>query len=310
MGDPISLLGVGNYGEALPQRQIESNFVGFFDWGFLEAGAFRNHTIPGSGFYGGAFHSLRPTSSDGLEWRGSRQNWVWESGLSYSQYQPIGISGVYVNGDFYPNQSAGPSGYTIDYPNGLITFNTAQSGTVELNYSTKHIYVNTLEANPVYKALVFDTAKTDSSGYEVVGSGRYDIPPQNRVQLPAVLVKCFPRDTQKGFQLGGGQIVYHPIHFYVITENNNDLCQITDAIMNQAERVVKLFDNNLVTYPPLSFDGAITDQTICYPDMVASGTIWKKIRLKKSKRFMYESEQNSYKAIIVLDSELDMPEIT
>lgn len=310
MGDPINLLGVSNYGNALPQKQIESNFVAFFDWGFLEAGAFQNHTIPGSGFYGGTFHSLRQASDDGTQWRGSRQNWVWESGLAYSQYQPIGISGVYVNSVFYPNQDAGPSGYTVDYPNGTITFNAAQSGTVELNYSTKHIYVNTLEANPVYKSLVFNSNKTDSSGYGVRGSGQYDIPPENRVQLPALLVKCMPRDTQKGLQLGGGQIVYHPIHFYVVAENSNDLSQITDAVMNQAERVIKLFDNNKITYPTLSFEGNIAPTTICYPDMTASGTMYRKIRLKKSKRYMYNSEQNLYEAIVIIDSEMDMPEIT
>lgn len=317
MPEPIRLIGVPDYGKSLIQEQIESNMIGLFDWGFLEAGAFENHSTPNpSGFYGNEFSRLYPASEDsGSAWRGPRNNWVWESGLYYSPKTPTPISGIYVDNVFWPNTQTGPSGYQINYPKGQITFNTdvSPSSVVRLNYSSKYIKVGSADQFPYFQELMYGTFHTDSGDQTWQGSGIYNVPGTQMIDLPAIFVKCLPRDGERGLELGGGQIVNHNILFHVVTENASDLKQITDAVSNQAWRTIQMFDSNQISYPPLTFAGNIGSGTVCYPDMVdvrPSGTYWKKLRFQKAYTTPYQSEQNIYRATVTLKSEVDLGELT
>src|SRR5579859_2905287 len=104
-GTPTQLKGVTDIGRPLLTEMLESNISQFFQWGLLNVGNFFQVRIPTSGAYGGDFSRLRlgddPNFPAGQVWEGVRKDWVWESGLNYA-VQPIQISGVYVNGSYYP----------------------------------------------------------------------------------------------------------------------------------------------------------------------------------------------------------------
>ena len=78
------LRGIFNTQDATLSNILLENFLTFYDWGFLDKGAFYNINIPSSGLYGGIKSNLRlvddPNYTKGQVWEGYRQNWVWETG--------------------------------------------------------------------------------------------------------------------------------------------------------------------------------------------------------------------------------------
>ena len=92
-GPHTKLANLNNAQDATLSNVLLDNFVSFYDWGLLDRGQFYNINIPESGIYGGDRHKLRsaqdPNYSNGQVWEGYRQNWVWESGISATDEQPI-----------------------------------------------------------------------------------------------------------------------------------------------------------------------------------------------------------------------------
>ena len=89
-------------------NDIQDNLVEYFDWALLDKGNYFNSTLAELAPNGEDYSKLRVSSNDaytsGKVWEGFRQNWVWQSGGSYSP-APItgtdntnpGVSGVYVD---------------------------------------------------------------------------------------------------------------------------------------------------------------------------------------------------------------------
>ena len=92
---------VDQIGKTLLNSEIEANLKGFMDWAFLGIGGWFDVTIPTSGAYGGTFDKLRavsdPSYTEGQIWEAARKDWVWETGTPYADYDPINISGVWVD---------------------------------------------------------------------------------------------------------------------------------------------------------------------------------------------------------------------
>jgi len=97
-------------------NEIQDNLIEYFDWGFMDKGNYFNVTL-GEESPDGFDYSLLQISDNknydpGQAWEGFRKNWIWQSGISHSP-SPIvgsnnsipGISGVYVNDDFYPSDT-------------------------------------------------------------------------------------------------------------------------------------------------------------------------------------------------------------
>ena len=112
--------GVNSISDDLLLNILESNFKMFFDWGFLNIGAWFDATIPNSGtIYGSTNPPSKlllvddPSYIAGQVWQGMRKDWVWESGISYSGNSPIDVSGCYVNNTFIPYSG---NTFHIDYP--------------------------------------------------------------------------------------------------------------------------------------------------------------------------------------------------
>lgn len=144
MGSAESFKGVNNLGDSLLSDQLESNLFAWCTWSSLGIGAFANITLPASGAYGGTPSLLRlsedPNYQSGQVWEGFRKDWVWETGVNYA-YQPIRVSGVYVNGTFQPVTGTGTYAHTIDYPAGQVVFNNpiSPSSNVQCEFSYRTV---------------------------------------------------------------------------------------------------------------------------------------------------------------------------
>lgn len=260
------------------------NFVNFYDWGLLDKGGFYTISIPQSGIYGGDRHKLRlvdnPNYTAGQVWEGYRQNWVWEGSgnIDGVTQQPINISGVYVNGDFYATGNVTKPFY-IDYPLGRVVFDSAESTTsdVQIEYSHKRTQVTPSEGISWFQQLQLNSFRTDEN-FQVQGSGGWVRLGETRVQLPAIAVEVVPARSTQGYQLGGGQWVRSDVLFYVMTENHWECVNMVDTIVNQNDRTLTLFDTTKVAQSgvsPFTFENgrerelrAHANPSGLYPSMV------------------------------------------
>ena len=221
------------------------NFLSFYDWGFLDAGQFYNIHIPQSGIYGGERHKLRvastPNYASGKVWEGYRQNWVWESGVDGTSQQPIAISGVYVDNTFYATGNVTKPFY-IDYLNGRVVFDSAQStsSTVHLEYSHKWVQVVPSQGVSWFRQIQTGSFKNDNN-FQVFTSGNWMKLGQTRVQLPAIAVEVVPATSTEPYALGGGQWVNTDIVFYVMSENHWECTNLVDTVVKQNDRNITLY---------------------------------------------------------------------
>lgn len=248
-------------------KTIESNLIVFFDWGFIDYGAYTNVRINTSGAYGGNFSQLRPVNdpnyTNGRVWEAIRGNWVWESGLSFGT--PIRISGVYIN------NTINTSGYTIDYNNGRIIFPSAIStgNNVKVEYSYKEVQVMSASDNPVFKQVQYKSRRPGDNQF-TWGSGLYTAFSTNKVNLPCVSVEVFSRKNDP-FQVGGGQYANYVAKFHIMGESDQEVSKISDVICDQDRKIIFAFDLDQMATAnafPLKFDGSLNSNPLSYPDLV------------------------------------------
>ncbi len=286
MASHTSFKNVSSFNESLISDQIESNVISFINWGLLGIGAFVNVTIPVSGAYGGQPYKLRladnPNYNKGQVWEGFRKDWIWESGVECG-VQPIQISGVFVNGSFKPTSGVGPYSHKIDYPNGRVVFNSAiaSNSTVTCEHSFRYYNVENADA-PWWKQIQTDSFRMDANNYLLYGSGQWSQPPEQRIQLPAIIVQATPTYSyRKGYEVGGlKQVIGQHINIHLLTETNYDMKFISNVIQEQTEKVIIGYDKNLMVTGsgfPLNYDGSKSANCKCYPDLINLYT-WKNIR--------------------------------
>lgn len=312
------LKGVEHIGNALISDQLADNLVAFFDWGLLGVGGFFNVERNQSGVYGGNLSNLRLSDdiyySQGQVWEGFRANWVWESGVEYN-YQPIKISGVYVNGTFYSSSASGAYEYSIDYPLGRVVFSNPISvnSTVSLSYSYK--YYNFYKSDvPWFRNIVFDSFRNDDVYFQQYGSGVWNTLAQNRVQLPAVIVEPVPDRDFDGMQLGGGQWMHTDVLFHIFAESPSDRNTIFDVITYQNRKKLVLYDKNRMADDnrfPLTVGGSIASGALTYPLLISSDNYgWKTAFIEKmSGQTLTNIIPNLYMAVVRATFEIEFPEI-
>lgn len=272
-------VGVNNIQENTVPTVLLNNLVSFVDWGFLNKGGFTNVSRPASGMYGGEKTTLKlttdPNYTDGQVWQGFRQNWSWESGIATTT-QPSLISGIYVNNNFLPyayNASSGfycGSGYSIDYPNGRVIFNSpiAPTSTVSLNYSYKTVKVDKSHGYSFFREIQSDSLRLDQNFF--TSSGGWAKLGDTRIQLPAVFVELADEELRP-LQLGGGQWLDTDFVFYVIAENKGVCNSIADAIAFQKERTIKIYNSNTVSKSgvnSLDHKGNLVNRAYTYPYLI------------------------------------------
>ncbi len=290
-----TLKGFDNFAEPSLDQRLKTNIPLFFDWGFIDKGAFFNINTASSGQYGDSRARLQlskdPRFTVGKVWEGTRKNWVWESGIGQIT-QPIGISGVNVNGTFYPSNTSGAFAHYIDYPNGRVIFNNAisTSSTVQLAHSEKFVHFFEASKFDWIKSIQYQSFRGDSSQNSNRGSGNWSPNPEQRIQLPAVAVEVSTRTEYAPYALGtGAQYAYKDIVFHVIAEDDNTASKIADMISLQKDKTIYLFDDMLLAQSgvqPISARGSINSGAKTYPQLVEpvedGGFRWRKTRFYKS----------------------------
>jgi|DEB0MinimDraft_6_1074348.scaffolds.fasta_scaffold28366_2 hypothetical protein len=277
-GSYTRLKSVDNAQDSTITNILLDNFVYFYDWGFLDRGSFYNIEIPQSGIYGGDRHTLRrsedPNYTDGQVWEGYRKNWVWESGIEATTQQPIDISGVFVNSTFYATGNT-ENPYYIDYRNGRVVFDSAQSTSATVNVAFSHKWVEVVPAEgvPFFREIQQGSFYT-KSGFNVYNSGGWAQLGETRIQLPALAIEVNPPQSFDGYQLGGGQWVNNDVVFYIIAENYWECTNIMDIVLYQNDSTLKLFNPTSVALSgtfPFNYRNELNDNAIpsgMYPSMV------------------------------------------
>ena len=318
-----TLKGFTHIGESLACENIKSNLVSYFNWGFLCKGAFFNVSLGQAGSYGGYQHRLRlvndPNYTRGQVWEGFRQDWVWESGVEYA-YQPIAVSGVYVNSSFHSRTVTGTYKHHVNYPLGRIIFDTAISPTslVTAEYSYRWFHFISEDQATWFKKIQFDSFRVDSSHFLQDGSGAWEVLAYNRVQLPVVVVQTIPRRSFAGVQLGQGQYVRQDILFHIFAETEVDRDKIFDAVSFQNNKTIHSYDLNKISNAnrfPLDRNGTPVTGAMMYPDLVAptsdGGYFWKKIWFVNmtGQETKVDARPPLYSAVVRGTLEIDFPEL-
>jgi hypothetical protein len=278
----LQLKGFDNVFASTLNNDLQDNLVEFFDWGLLEKGNYMNVTLgelsPDGQDYSKLKISSNPNYPAGKAWEGFRKNWIWQSGVSYDPAPIVGIddaipgiSGVYVNDTFYPSDTVGTYAHHVDYYNGRIVFdNPIPTGSkVQAEYSYK--YINVLYANslPWLSEIQKDSMNLDSSFN--INKGKYDIPSEARVQLPAIAVEIVPKRNMKGYQLGGGQWVHTDVIFHCLAEDEYTRNKLVDIVSLQNDKTVYMFNSNTIASSgdfPLDYRGFPVSGAMRYPDLI------------------------------------------
>lgn len=277
-GPHTQLANLTNAQDATLSNVLLDNLINFYDWGFLDRGSFFNIQIPQSGTYGGDRHKLRlvddPNYSDGQVWEGYRKNWVWESGINATTTQPVRISGVFVDDTLYATGNVTKPFY-IDYSNGKVVFDSAQTTTsdIHLEYSHKWVEVVAAEGIPWFRQIQQRSFRNEA-GFQVSNSGGWAQLGQTRIQLPAIAIEVVPPKSMEGYQLGGGQWVNNEVVFYVMTENHWECANLMDSILYQNERTIHLFNPTEIALSgafPFNYRNELNDNAIpsgLYPNLI------------------------------------------
>lgn len=315
------LKGVTHIGNSTLCEQLKANLVEFFNWSFLGIGAFTNVDRSSGAPYGSASPAQLRLVEDknynlGQVWEANRQDWVWQSGVEYA-YQPIHVSGVYVNNVFHPAGSTGTYEHSINYPMGQVLFSSAisASSVVEVNYSYRNVSFYTSDA-PWFREVMFNSYRVDDPQFQQYGSGAWSILSQNRIQLPAVIIETVPRRQLVPLELGGGQWVRQDVLFHILAETTWDRDKLFDIITYQKDRTILAFDKNAMATAdkfPLDYQGSLVSGAMMYPDLIKSssdgGFFWKKMFVKDMQSQDSPSIPPLYRAAVRGTFEIDFPEI-
>jgi len=272
----------------------------FFSWGLLNIGAFQNITRSpaASGSFPNTHNRYRLRNSDdpsydaGQVWEGFRNDWVWESGLSYQDTKPIQVSGVWIDNYFYEQNDTTYSHF-VDYPNGRIVFDygVPTSKRVEANFTHRTVGVS-LASEKYIQELMFDSFDIeDVDSYLIATSGSRNQLGERRLQLPVIALEMVQSQKRKPYQLGGGSIAYNDILFHVFADNEFEKNNIRDVILNQNEKVFYLIDRAMMKedkkYPlQLNSLGGPVKNAKMYTDLITAsgegGYRWKQARIESA----------------------------
>lgn len=319
MTDNLNLKGFNSVFDTTLNNELQDNIVEFLEWSLLQKGNYMNVTLGELSPEGVDYSKLRPSSNSafasGKAWEGFRQNWVWQSGVSYSP-PPIvgsnnampGISGVYVNNTFYPSSTSGTYSHKVDYFNGRILFDNPipLNSVVRAEYSYK--YINIVYANNLPWLTEVQYSSLDlNSDFNTLNKGKYDTPTESRVQLPAIAIEVVPRRTFKGYQLGGGQFINTDILFHCLAEDEYTRNKLVDIISMQNDKVVVMFNSNQIAKSgefPLNYRGFPVSGALRYPDLISkypNGNIYLKNTLVQNMKLI---NSNFFAGIVRMTSEV------
>ena len=273
---------------------IKMNMLMQLEHELLKDGNYQN-VSSGQLFYDGSDMSrFLPDVSDqalaeigvaaGQIWQSPFKNFVYESGITRLNISnvlrdfplPIRMSGIYVDGAFYPT-SPSASGYsptmahTIDYLNGRVIFNNPLSlnSRVHADFSYKEVKVavasqfNNQLVNGVLETQFTTNPRTSSQ--IVYPSGTTRIQP-----YPIIFIEDAGRSWE-AYQLGDrslvaiDDIVYH---IYALDSATRD--NLIDLITFQERKPILLIDYNVAPLPLSGILNTLSPNYMSYPDLLAN----------------------------------------
>lgn len=279
----LNLKGFDSVFDSTLNNELQDNIVEFLEWSLLEKGNYMNVSLGELSPEGVDYSKLRMSSNSsfpsGKAWESFRKNWVWQSGVSYTPSPVVGnnnsipgISGVYVNNTFYPSSTNGTYAHKVDYFNGRIIFNNPipASSIVKAEYSYR--YINIVYANSLpWLAEVQYSSLDLNTDFNILNKGKYELPTEARIQLPAIAIEVVPRRTMRGYQLGGGQFVETDLLFHCLAEDEYTRNKLVDIISLQNEKTIYMFNSNDIAKSgefPLDYRGFPVSGALRYPDLV------------------------------------------
>jgi hypothetical protein len=282
----LNLKGFNSVFDTTLYNELQDNVVEFLEWSLLQKGNYFNVTLNEENNNGDDYSRLRVSSStnyvSGQAWEGFRSNWVWQSGISYNP-PPIvgnntakpGISGVYVDDVFYSTSTSGEYAHKIDYYNGRIIFDDPipTGSKVQAEYSYK--YINVIYANSLPWIAELQSKSLDIPQNFVENKGKFDLPVESRIQLPAIAIELVPKRTLRGYQLGGGQFVSTDVLFHCLAEDEYTRNKLMDIISLQNDKTIFMFNSNILANSglfPLDYMGCPVSGALEYPYLVDNYT--------------------------------------
>lgn len=287
--------GIDSISEDLLLNILETNFKMYFDWAFLNIGAWFDVALNQNTIYGTNKHSQLipvedPAFANGRVWQSIRKDWVWETGIDFQSTSPVTISGVSVN-----STNVSKSGnFTINYPLGRIIFNAPKSlsSNIELSYSYRFIQVHRSSDSPWFNILQFSSFNTSNKDIELTDTGEWSIGGQHRIQLPCIVIEPLSRSRSRPYEIGNNLLwLEQDIGFYILAENKNDRNKILDILRLQQDVTLQLFDTNALAQNdnyPLDYNGDIKNNPLMYPDIIETYP-WRKCFIKNISLFEIDS---------------------
>lgn len=246
--------GTTNIGDPGYREVLRDNFISWLDSAMLKVGGYIHVTNTATAY--GQQNQLLPLNGSNTKFFSRRGNWVWEPDYG------ISISGIYVDNVLQT------SGYSINYRDGVVTFDSAVSGTVSVNHTQKYVEVFNAQDNDFFR--VDDSSFEVADGYFLTGSGI--IHPSDKVQLPAIAVEVVNRDTRRPYEMGNTSHYRNTEVFLRVLSNDDSVSsRIADFITDQKETTIRLFDVKQVAqsgYYPLAYDGTINYQSGYYDNLI------------------------------------------
>ena len=277
MPDYLNLKGFNTIFDSTLNNELQDNIVEFLYWGLLEKGNFFSIAKDQQSSRGQDYSQLSVSKNtnfaSGKAWEGFRKNWVWQSGVSYTPPPLVstdpdhpGVSGVYVDDTFYPNDTTGTYAHKIDHFNGRVVFDNPIPTTSKVQAEFSYKYVNIIYADNVPFLRELQRKTLDQTNPSTVV-----LPAEMRIQLPAIAIEIIPRRTMQGYQLGGGQYVRTDVIFHCIAEDAYTRNKLVDMVSMQNDKTIFTFDSNAVAaankFPRDNF-GFLVANALRYPDMI------------------------------------------
>lgn len=314
MTDYLKLKGVVDMREATLANEIQDNVIEFFDWGLLNIGNYYNVTLGETDTNGVDMSVLRavednPNFADRQAWEGFRGNWVWQSGISYSPAPLVGsdnahpgVSGVYVNDTFYPSDTVGTYAHKIDHFNGRVIFDTPlpTGSVVKAEFSYKNVNVVYASNLPWLRHVQARTQDVPPH-FASLTQGDYNMPPEMRLQLPAIAVEMVPSRRFAPYQLGGGQFTYTDIRFHCVAEDETTVNQLVDIVSQQNDKTIFMFNSNSLAASgafPLDYQGVPVSGAFRYPELI-DGFSNKRLRFENATSSTVNMVNTNFNAGIV-----------
>ena len=283
MGTFQKLKGISDIFQYTLNNEIQDGLIEYFDWALLDIGNYFNSTLGETSPNGQDYSKLRLSSNDqytaGQVWEGFRKNWIWQSGIDYSPAPLVGtnntkpgVSGVYVDDVFYSNTTTAAYAHSIDHFNGRVIFDTAIPTESKVQAEHSYKWINVVYANsvPWLREIQVNTTEPTSSFFDK-DKGSWNIPPESRLQLPAIAVEVVANRRFKPYQLGGGQWVYTDVIFHCLAEDEVTRNKLVDIVSMQSDKNIPLFNSNEINTSgdyPLDYLGIPVSGAKRYPELV------------------------------------------